>query len=101
MKQRDQNQLSTAGVLAMLEVREHGTKNGGKRCGRIAPPLPYRNAKTKRKRDQSACASQFLQDRPNKGMELTASSVRSCLAPASGSSSCLALGLYRHRRERI
>jgi hypothetical protein len=29
---------------------------------------------------------------PNKGLELTASSVRSCLAPASGSSSGLALG---------
>ena len=29
----------------------------------------------------------------NKGLELTASSVRSCLAPASGSSSGLALGL--------
>ena len=29
--------------------------------------------------------------KPNKGMELTASSVRSCLAPASGSSSCLAV----------
>ena len=28
----------------------------------------------------------------NKGLELTASSVRSCLAPASSSSSCLALG---------
>ena len=31
----------------------------------------------------------------NKGMELTASSVRSCLAPASGISSCLALGFRR------
>jgi hypothetical protein len=30
---------------------------------------------------------------PNKGLELTASSVRSCLAPASGSSSGLALAL--------
>ena len=29
--------------------------------------------------------------KPNKGMELTASSVRSCLAPASGISSCLAV----------
>ena len=29
---------------------------------------------------------------PNKGLELTASSVRSCLAPASSSSSGLALG---------
>ena len=28
---------------------------------------------------------------PNKGIELTASSVRSYVAPASGSSSCLAL----------
>jgi len=28
---------------------------------------------------------------PNKGLELTASSVRSCVAPASGSSSGLAL----------
>ena len=29
---------------------------------------------------------------PNKGMELTAYSVRSYVAPASGSSSCLAFG---------
>jgi len=29
---------------------------------------------------------------PNQGLELTASSVRSCLAPASGSSSGLAFG---------
>jgi hypothetical protein len=32
---------------------------------------------------------------PNKGLELTASSVRSSLAPASGSSSGLALGGQR------
>ena len=31
--------------------------------------------------------------KPNKGMELTASSVRSCLAPTSGISSCLAVKL--------
>jgi hypothetical protein len=30
---------------------------------------------------------------PNKGLELTASSVRLCLAPASNSSSCLALAV--------
>jgi hypothetical protein len=33
-----------------------------------------------------------LRARPNQGLELTASSVRSCLAPASGSSSGLAFG---------
>ena len=34
---------------------------------------------------------------PNKGLELTAYSVRSCLAPASGSSSGLAFGpFHRH-----
>jgi hypothetical protein len=31
---------------------------------------------------------------PNKGLELTAYSVRSCLAPASGSSSGLAFGFF-------
>jgi hypothetical protein len=35
--------------------------------------------------------------KPNKGLELTASSVRSCVAPASGSSSDLAFGSYGER----
>jgi len=34
---------------------------------------------------------------PNKGLELTASSVHSCLAPASSSSSGLALDAIEHR----
>ena len=36
---------------------------------------------------------------PNKGLELTAYSVRSCLAPASGSSSGLAFGLGKPQDE--
>jgi len=44
---------------------------------------------------QGAIRCQF---RPNKGLELTASSVRSCLAPASGSSSGLAFGFHRKKK---
>jgi hypothetical protein len=37
----------------------------------------------------------LLNGAPNKGLELTASSVRSCLAPASGRSSGLAFGFAK------
>jgi AAA domain len=42
-----------------------------------------------------SCFQNAITGLANKGMELTASSVRSCLAPASGSSSYLALGVLR------
>ena len=38
---------------------------------------------------------------PNKGLELTASSVRSCLAPASGSSSGLAFGAQSRQEAQV
>jgi len=42
-------------------------------------------------REQSLLTREKL---PNKDLELPASSVRSCLAPASGSSSCLVIGAH-------
>ena len=67
--------------------------SGVTRCGGVVRQVILGAAEGKG--CQGAIRCQF---RPNKGLELTASSVRSCLAPASGSSSGLALGVSSRQR---
>jgi len=61
----------------------------------VSRKRPERTWRVAGRENMTAASAAYL----NEGMEPTASSVRSSVAPASGSGSCLAFGIQSHRGE--
>jgi hypothetical protein len=89
--------------ISLENVKEERTRAFSRDAGsvkaEILVPIDQSNDR-REKKVTDLFSEEACQDLPNEGLELTASSVRSCLAPASGSSSGLALGGLQHSEQR-